>query len=164
MNKERVSKEVKDWTKSLIIAMVITAIILYFIWPTRVRQTSMENTLKNGQYIFASSFLYDIAEPEYLDIAVMKVNYDGTREKRIVKRIIGLEGDHIVIKDGKVFKNGQMLNEEYIKENNTVGEVDLFVPRGEAFVLGDNRQISVDSRAFGTVSLKKIYAKVLFKN
>ncbi|MDF2821499.1 MAG: signal peptidase [Clostridiales bacterium] len=163
MRNSKFLKEALEWAKSIVIAIIIAVIILYFIWPTRVKQHSMEDTLKSGQFIFASRFLYDIGEPELYDIAIMKVDYEGTGEKRLVKRIIGLEGDHIVIKEGVVTVNGIVLEENYILGDTTIGSVDLIVERGKAFVMGDNRQTSIDSRSFGTVFLEKIYAKVLFQ-
>ena len=164
MENNKIKSELIDWIKSIVVAVIIAGIILYFILPSRVQQHSMENTLKPGQFIFASMFLYDIKEPEVYDIALMKIDYDGTGKKRLVKRIIALEGQHVVIKDGTVTVDGQLLEESYIKDEFTPGHIDLIVPSGHAFVLGDNRMVSVDSRGFGTVPLSKIYAKVLFND
>lgn len=158
--KSKLKTELMDWVKSIVVAVIIAAIILYFVLPSRVKQHSMENTLKPGQFIFASTFMYDINKPETGDIALMKVNYDGTREKRLVKRIIAVEGQHIVIKDGTVTVDGQLLVEEYIKDQTTPGYIDIIVPAKHVFVMGDNRLVSIDSRSFGTVPLSKVYAKV----
>lgn len=83
-----------------------------------------------------------------------------------IKRIIGVEGDHIEIKDGKVYLNGEELQEEYLDEGvetnmGTYGVYsDIVVPEGYVFVMGDNRSHSTDSRCFGCIPVSKITGKV----
>lgn len=82
-----------------------------------------------------------------------------------IKRVIGLPGDHIEIKDGKVYLNGEEFNEPYLQEGVTtsvdINEYhDLVVPENYVFVMGDNRDHSTDSRAFGCIPLEKIEGKV----
>lgn len=87
-------------------------------------------------------------------------------KKSYIKRIIGVEGDHIEIKDDKVYLNGSLLQEGYLNKNvstnmGTYGVYsDIVVPKGYVFVLGDNREHSVDSRCFGCVPISKIEGKV----
>lgn len=83
-----------------------------------------------------------------------------------IKRVIGVEGDHIEIKDGKVYLNDAELIENYLDENVTtnMGQYgvfsDIVVPEGYVFVMGDNREHSTDSRAFGCIPVSKIEGKV----
>ena len=83
-----------------------------------------------------------------------------------IKRVIGLPGDHIQIKDGKVFVNGEVLDEPYLQENVTTEMVnggvysDLIVPENCVFAMGDNRAHSTDCREFGCIPLEKIEGKV----
>jgi len=80
-----------------------------------------------------------------------------------IKRVIGVAGDHIKIEDGKVFLNGQELKEDYVAEGAvTISDryTDVTVPEGYVFVMGDNREHSTDSRAFGCVPVEKIESKV----
>ena len=83
-----------------------------------------------------------------------------------IKRIIGIEGDHIEIKNDKVYLNGQELQEEYLDNGveTTIGSYDIYtdviVPKGYVFVMGDNRNHSTDSRCFGCVPISKIEGKV----
>ena len=84
-----------------------------------------------------------------------------------IKRVIAVEGDHILIEDGKVYLNGELLQENYLKDDvktERAGEFyDLTVPEGYIFAMGDNRSRSRDCRAFGCVPLEKIESKVAIR-
>ena len=97
-----------------------------------------------------SDFVYNVLE-------INKISY--------IKRVIGLPGEHLEIKDGKVYINGEELQEDYLGENVTTDStdgafVDIIVPEGTVFVMGDNRSGSSDSRRFGCVPYDKIESKV----
>lgn len=84
-------------------------------------------------------------------------------KRSYIKRIIGVEGDHIVIKDGKVFRNDKMLDEPYLREGvMTTSEAysDIIVPKNYVFAMGDNRERSRDCRSFGCIPVNKIESKV----
>ena len=86
-----------------------------------------------------------------------------TGKTSYIKRVIGIEGDHIKIEDGKVYLNGEELDEPYLREGiTTEGGTfsDIVVPEGHIFVMGDNRPHSTDSRSFGCVPLEKVESKV----
>lgn len=84
-----------------------------------------------------------------------------------IKRVIGVAGDHILIKNGKVYLNGELLEEEYLAEGvyteRTGAFYDITVPEGYIFAMGDNRMQSVDCRVFGCIPLEKIESKVAFR-
>lgn len=83
-----------------------------------------------------------------------------------IKRIIGVEGDRIQIKDGKVYVNGEALQEEYLQEGVETQAViynDIVVPEGYVYVMGDNRSESMDSRLFGCIPLEKVEGKVILR-
>ena len=99
-----------------------------------------------------------------------KVAYDilEITKTSYIKRVIGVEGDQIKIADGNVYLNGKLLEESYLPEGtNTTPEngvfTDLVVPEGAVFVMGDNRDDSTDSRAFGCVPMDKIESKVAIR-
>ena len=80
-----------------------------------------------------------------------------------IKRVIGVEGDHIKIEEGKVYLNGEELNEPYLRDGITTASdlfTDIKVPEGYVFVMGDNRPHSTDSRSFGCIPLEKVESKV----
>ena len=81
-----------------------------------------------------------------------------------IKRVIGIAGDRVQIKDGKVYVNGEELKEEYLPEGTTTKTVyynDVIVPEGCVYVMGDNRDQSMDSRTFGCIPLEKVEGKVI---
>ncbi|GKX28550.1 signal peptidase I [Vallitalea longa] len=151
----------RDWIIAFIYALVIVFFISIFIWPMKVKGRSMENTLQDNDYILVSKAITLITKYKYNDLIILNYNDDSITNK-IVKRIIGLEGDHIRITDNKVIRNGKILEENYIK-GTTTGDIDIFVPEGSVFFLGDNRSISKDSRILGCYDKSKIKGKVIRK-
>jgi signal peptidase I len=122
----------------------------------------MENTLHEGEHLIISSLFYT---PQRGDIVVCE-DYSSPHKKPIVKRIIEIVGDHVkVTKNGKVTLKGEVLEEEYVYVNGIVYEnpVDLVVGEGEIFVMGDHRNMSDDSRSFGSIDEDSIIGKVLIR-
>ena len=103
--------------------------------------------------------------PERGDIIVFKAKTrdDRSGKKRLIKRIIGVCGDKILIKNGKLYVNDRLQKEEYIGGQKTCGYVNLVVPKKKVFCLGDNRGNSTDSRDIGCVSVKAIEGKALIR-
>jgi len=150
------------------IAAAVLIIILQFYKPTIVFEHSMEDTLHPDDYVFLARQAYVFGEIETEDIIVFesKLMDDRGRPKSLIKRVIGLPGDIIEIKDGAVYRNGSMLYEPFIKGDVTPGAMDAeAVPEGSYFVLGDNRGVSMDSRAasVGYVTEDRIRGKVIFR-
>ena len=89
-----------------------------------------------------------------------------TNKTSYIKRIIGVSGDHIKIEDGKVYRNGEQLDEPYLQENiRTESKIyyDIIVPENCVFAMGDNRENSTDCRDFGCIPIRKIESKVAFR-
>ncbi|KXG78963.1 signal peptidase I [Thermotalea metallivorans] len=141
-------KEILEWIKTIVVSVVIAMIITTFIRPTLVKGYSMYPTLDQYDYLIINKIPYMLHEPERGDIVVFKSHLKTLegKEKDLIKRIIGIAGDHVQITEGKVFVNGKELIEDYINGNYTPGEVDMIVPEGMLFVMGDNRENSLDSR------------------
>jgi signal peptidase I len=162
-------KVIWEWVKDIILAVVIAALILVFIKPIVVQQSSMEPNFYSGNYLLTSRQAYRLfGEPERGDVIVFHselLDEDG-KEKCLIKRIIGLPGETVEIIGGYVYINGEELDEPYVKEQGVSGEMAaVTVPEGELFVMGDNRAVSQDSRseAVGTISEDTIVGKVFVR-
>ena len=164
-------KNIIEWVKEIILAVIIASIILAFIKPIIIRQSSMEPTFFNGDYVFISKQAYTLfGDPERGDVVVFHTGMqtDDGEDKNLIKRIIGLPGDQVEIIDGYVYLNGEKLDEPYA-EQLSVGECDLEfpyqVPQEQYFVLGDMRESSIDSRntLIGCVKKDQIVGKVFFR-
>jgi len=164
---EAVKKEIIEWIKVIVVAVILAGIITTFVRPTLVKGASMENTLKQYDYLLVNKMAYRSDLPERGDVIIFKSDLmqDNGREKDLVKRVVGVEGDHIIITDGKVYLNDELLNEPYIKDGYTDYEIDTVVPEGHVFAMGDNRLDSTDSRdsSVGPVPLDDIVGKVFIR-
>jgi len=160
-------KEVLEWVKTIVISIIIAMIITTFIRPTLVKGYSMYPTLDEYDYLIINKIPYMLHEPERGDIVVFKSHLKTIegKDKDLIKRVIGIPGDTVQITNGKVFVNGQLLNEPYINGNFTSGELLVEVPEEMLFVMGDNRENSLDSRdaKVGPVSIDTVRGKVLVR-
>ncbi len=160
----------KELIKDVLIAIAIVIVITLVIKPTIVKESSMEPTLYENNYLFVNKLAYiNKDHPDYGDIIVFKSNIDkdeGNGKKMLIKRVIGVENDVISIKDGLVYRNGKVLDEPYTLEGFTTGEItELKVPKDQVFVMGDNRSISLDSRSdeVGTISEDSILGRAFVR-
>ena len=165
---QSVKNSIIEWVKVFGLAIVLAFVITLFIKPTLVSGDSMLPTLHENDYLIINKIGYKIGEPKNGDVIVFKSDLeknDGTT-KDLVKRIIGVAGDKVVIKDGKVYLNDKLLDETYLSEGmDTTGDVDIVVPEGKLLVLGDNREVSLDSRyeQVGLVDVNDVEGKVLVR-
>ncbi|WP_312091327.1 signal peptidase I [Aminipila sp.] len=156
-----VIKENKEFIKELLIALIIAIVVLQFVKPVIVSGESMVPTLQDHDLLLLSRQAYLLEEPKTGDIIVC-----DTSEERLIKRIIAVPGDKVEIINGAVMVNGMVLDEPYIKEAGISGNYpELIIPEGYYYVLGDNREISKDSRyeVVGNVSKEKIVGKAVFR-
>lgn len=159
----------KEFLKDIIVAIVIVVAITAVIKPTIVKESSMEPTLYENNYLFVNKLAYiNKDHPKYEDIIVFESDLeseDGSK-KLLIKRVIGVEGDVITVTDGVVYRNGYPLEEPYTLEGYTSGEItDFTVPQDQIFVMGDNRSVSLDSRdpSVGTVDEEEILGKAFIR-
>lgn len=164
MEKNDFKKSLFEYIKVIVITVVLTLGILYFVQISRVVGSSMEPTYHNGNIILVDKFFYKRSTPSYNDIVVVKYHV-AQGEDQIIKRIVGLPGDHLEMKDNQLYRNGELLNEDYINEPMTQNEDFSYdIPEGKVFVMGDNRNHSVDSRNIGYIDFdEQVVGRVFFK-
>ena len=178
--KGKTKSNVKEYVESIIIAILIALFIRTFIiCAYKIPSRSMVQTLLVGDHILVNKFLYGVKipllrrtiipvrEPKRGEIVVFI--YPNDRSKDFIKRVIGVSGDTIEIKNKKIFINGKEYSDSYgIYSDNviypaTMQPRDNFgpvtVPKNSLFVMGDNRDESLDSRFWGFVDLKDVEGK-----
>jgi len=164
---EKFKKEIIEWGKVIVTALVFAFIITQFIRPTLVRGESMYPTLVENDYLIINRMAYKLGKPKDGDIIVFKTDLlqDNGKQKDLVKRVIATEGQHIKIEDSKVYVDDKLLDEPYIHDNYTSGDIDMIIPEGKVFAMGDNREKSLDSRyeEVGLVNEKDIMGKVMIR-
>ncbi|MFZ0962543.1 MAG: signal peptidase I [Terriglobia bacterium] len=151
------------WLRDLILSVLLAFIVIVFLYqPVQVEGTSMMPRLENHERIFINKFLYRFRPIERGDVVVFRYPLDTT--KSYIKRVIGLPGDEVSIRDGRVEVNGRLLREPYVLPGY-LDEQSYPAVRVEPehyFVLGDHRSSSNDSRVWGTVDRQYIYGKAVF--
>jgi len=164
---KRIFSFVWETAKIVLIALVIIIPIRYYlIQPFFVRGASMEPNFSNGQYLVIDELSYRFDDPTRGDVIVFKYPLDPS--KYYIKRIVGLPGEEIRIKDGQIFIYDTDSSQEialdeslYLSgETFTLGQVNFSLDEQEYFVLGDNRQSSSDSRQWGALPQDNIVGRV----
>lgn len=182
--------EVLDWVYCIALAVVITLLIKnLFFSTTIVRQESMVPTLADGDILFINRFAQVTGTPlETGDIVVLEAPLDTLSDSEFatysedslwtkflklfkktlyIKRVVGTAGDRLVIDGDEVSINGEILDEYYINPdrypNDINDDIDIEIPEGYVFCMGDNRDRSKDSRTFGLIPVNKVEGKATFR-
>ena len=153
---------IRDILETVLPAILIVLVVNVFLaQATRVEGQSMEPNLHNNQRLIIEKISYRLHSPSRGDIVVIKM--ENRHSDPLIKRVVGLPGETIEIRDGHVYINGEKLNEPYL-EQLTYGNTGphVIVP-GYIFVLGDNRGASNDSRSFGEVKIASIVGRAWFR-
>jgi len=163
--KKETTSEIFSWIKAIAVACVLVFAIRHFLFsPVIVSGQSMEPTFESENRVIISK----IHKLDHFDLVVFHA--PGSTEDYI-KRVIGLPGDTIVMKDDRLFINGKEYEEEYIqankeqlfKDQKLTEDFEVTVPEGQLFVLGDNRRHSTDSRVIGCIDEDSVVGKVGFR-
>lgn len=164
IKKKYLLQEILNVSLYLLFVLLITLAIVNFVGQrTRVNGESMELTLSDGDNLIVDKLSYRFKEPERFDIISFAFKY--ANDTYYIKRIIGLPGETVKIdQDGNIYINGELLNENYgteVMQNPGLAETDFKLGKDEYFVLGDNRNKSIDSRdpSVGAVRKSSIVGK-----
>jgi signal peptidase I len=174
--KSRTRSAFKEYFEALLVAIILALFIRTFVVQAfKIPSGSMLETLQIGDHLLVNKFIYGVklpfvdmvvipvSQPQHGDIIVFEYPVDPAKD--FIKRVVGLPGDKIEVRDKQLYRNGEPVEEDYIQ--HTDGKIvprrdnygPVMVPEGEYFVMGDNRDESYDSRFWGTVKREKIYGK-----
>jgi signal peptidase I len=158
-----IRREIRVWTRDLLIAIGLALVIIVFLYqPVKVEGTSMAPLLSDQERIFINKFVYRFEPIQRGDVVVFWYPLDRT--KSFIKRVVGLPGESVEIRQGAVYVNGKVVPEPYVppqyEDLSDFGPVR--VPKDSFFVMGDHRISSNDSRVFGPVSSRYIYGRAVF--
>ena len=155
---------IKDSIKFILMVFILIFLMVYLVSVTQVVGDSMSNTLENQDVLILNKAKYRFSDVKRGDIIAFA--YEDT--KYLIKRVIGLPGEHISIINNKVYIDGRYYVEDYLKDVDTE-DFDLkdigynTVPEGMYFVLGDNRDNSLDSRKIGLVKKEDIIGEIAIR-
>ena len=159
MKKEKLKKIIKEVYPYLIIVLVVVLVRSFIITPAIVDGKSMYPTLNDNNIVILNKLDYKINGLKRFDIIV--VDYNG---EKLIKRVIGLPGEHIEYKNNMLFINGYLTNENFNHDNTSNFKLEMIgylkIPGDKYFVVGDNRNHSTDSRMIGLIDKKDIKGKV----
>ncbi len=148
--KQTLKNTLKELVPYVIIILVVVLIRTFLVTPVKVNGTSMVNTLQDGDTMILNKIGIRVKNIERFNIVVI-----STENSYLIKRIIGLPGERISYKDGKLYINGKILDDPY-NDNKTKDFDEVVIDDNSYFVMGDNREDSIDSRIIGTINKKDI--------
>lgn len=147
------------------ISIVWNLISICFFTTYRISGSSMESTLHSGEKVLVNKLVYYVGKPHRGDVVILHV----TNNTDFIKRVIGIGGDTIEFKDDALFINGSYIDETYLRENRQKAKLlgipltndygPITIPKGKVFVMGDNRNNSIDSRDIGMIDLNGIVGR-----
>ena len=183
--KRTLGQEILSWVLTILVAVIAALVIRSIVFePVRVDGSSMDDTLANGEIMFVSKFDYSSTwlclpwqsqeakekapritfggNPQRFDVVICR--YPGRGDTNFVKRVVGLPGDTIELKEGYLYVNGEKYDEPYINDEYRSGPLNTMsareVPEGKYFVMGDHRNNSNDSRSVGAIDRNMIIGHV----
>lgn len=171
-------KEITEWIVAIAVGVLLVWLIVNFVAKSyTIKGDSMDPTLKDGQHVMVNILGYKVGNIKKGNVIVFHAN----KSDDYVKRVIGVPGDNVTYKKDQLYVNGKKVNEPYLdyNEKHKQGEYitgsfetkDLLnanpnsnvIPKNKYLVLGDNREVSKDSRAFGLIDKQQIVGKVSFR-
>ena len=150
-----------DYTRSAFLFIIILLLVYYLVVQIFiVKGVSMEPNFIDGELIVIDRLTYYLRKPSRGDDIVFI--FPGTNNQKYIKRVIGLPGEKVVVKDGLVFVGGKKLREDYLPDDfKTLGDTEVLLRDNQYFVLGDNRDLSNDSRIWGTLDKENVIGRAV---
>jgi signal peptidase I len=165
---------VLDFIQSIVLALAVFVLLYLFVaQPNEVKGSSMVPNFIDQEFLLTEKISYYLSDPKRGDVVIFKAPSTescAAEECEYIKRIIGLPGDKVMVKDGQVYLNGELLNQTFLPNGVITSEgqfsqegIEETVPDGEYLVMGDNREHSRDGREFGPIKKDSIVGKAFFK-
>jgi signal peptidase I len=142
------------------LAILFALIAAFFVRFPQVTGPSMSPHISSGEYVLINTLAYKFSVPRHDDIVAF--HHDGFTPETYIKRVIALPGDRVRIDRGTVYLNGHKLDEPYVRFGDARSMPEMTVPPDSVFVLGDNRAVSEDSRAFGPVRYGDLMGRAIY--
>ena len=159
---ENILLTMKEWSKDFVKALIFFLILqTYFIQGFVIEGACMEPQLKSLEKIMVNKLIYRFKPPTIGDVVVFSFPLDP--KKDFIKRVVGIEGDVMEVRDGYLYRNNQRIPEPFVREYVFGSFGPVRVPSGKLCVMGDNRNNSHDSRAWGFLDYKQIKGRAEFK-
>ena len=171
-------KEIMEWVIAIVVALALVFLIGKFVGqPYTIKGDSMDPTLKDGERVVVNIMGYKIGDVKKGNVIVFHAN----KKDEYVKRVIGVPGDKVQYKKDQLYINGKKQDEPYLNYNEKRKQVEYItgtfqvkdlanansksnvIPKDKYLVLGDNREVSKDSRSFGLIDKDQIVGKVSFR-
>ncbi len=142
--KKSVGREVMEWILVVVVAVAAALLIRTFVFePVRVDGESMLNTLHNNEYMIVTKYDYLFSDPDRFDVVIC--HYPDRGSTNFVKRVVGVPGDTVAVREGYLYVNGEKYEEEYLDYRPNYEMPEQTIREGHYFVMGDNRSHSNDS-------------------
>ena len=162
-----------EFIQSIVLALSVFVVLYLFIaQPNEVKGSSMYPNFENKEYLLTEKLSYQFNDPKRGDVVIFKAPPSepcSADECEYIKRVIGLPGDRVMVAEGDVYVNGEMLDQSFLPEMlyTSPGEysqegVEVTVPDGQYLCFGDNRPNSRDGREFGPIKRDSIIGKAFF--
>lgn len=159
------------WAKELLfyggVILFAVCVRIYIGGTMLIDGESMEPTFQHHDVVIVDRISYHTGEPKRGDVVIVDDVIDPfeskPNKKKLIKRVIGLPGDTIEVKNGELIRNGKKVKENYINEKMKQDMPEVTVEKGTVFVMGDNRNNSLDSRILGAFQREKIYGRIVLE-
>ena len=159
-SKKSMTREILEWIITIVVAVILALLIRTFLFePVRVDGSSMLNTLQDTEYMIATKWRYLWSDPTRFDVVICKY---PERTETFVKRIVGLPGETVELREGELYINGEWVEQSFERTESKRNFAPTTVPEGSYFVMGDNRDHSNDSRSVGALTREMIRGHVRY--
>ncbi|NLT46775.1 MAG: signal peptidase I [Clostridiales bacterium] len=158
MAQKKDNRPIREKYRIYFAAGITAWIIFMFIHPVGMTGNAMSPTIEEGQIVMVMKDKYKTTPPEVFSVVNFRRDFSdmGEEDSNKIRRVVGIQGDTIEIRNGKLYRNGELVDEPYAVGNMEDDVAEITLEKGEIFVLGDNREESLDSRHLGPLPMSDL--------